>query len=353
MYINIMFFFLLGLTATSCSDDDEKKNNDFRGTWYCQNQEGLRYEFEGTAEGGTGRRYDGNKVTPISWSLTYNILHTINSKTYDTDQNGVAEIIGEKLYWCGKVYTRTPDGSGSGSGNGGGSATSDWAPSSMVGKIICWDEHNSDGTSGNSNTRVKFTNKTDMSTNFSDWCTYTYNKKSSKSAHLNFMAPQTVAGVVRTFQYDFDLNFTSATEFNVSGTLTVNYLSGPNVGSTIHNKFTGKGKFVDSLFGNDNNDSDDPDDPGKPSDVAKYKGRWLEINPGSEPGFSLKQMSYEFKEDGTFTYAYAMGVLSETGKYTCTSSSVKLYINSQYDRTLTLQNGKLVDKTNNKTFKKE
>lgn len=245
MYINIMFFFLLGLTATSCSDDDEEKNNDFRGTWYCQNQEGLRYEFEGTAEGGTGRRYDGSKVTPISWVVINDNLQTTNINTYATDQKGYAEIIGEKLYWCGKVYTRTPDGSGSGSGNGGGSATSDWAPSSMVGKIIRWDES---GT-GNSNVRVKFINETDMRTNFSDWCTYTYTKKSAKSAHLNFMAPQTVGSTISTFQYDFDLNFTSATEFKVNGTLQVNRLSGPNAGQTVFKNFTGKGRFAKTLTG--------------------------------------------------------------------------------------------------------
>lgn len=124
----------------------------------------------------------------------------------------------------------------------------DWAPTSMVGRIISWSESNSDGTAGNYDVRVKFNNSTDMSTNFSDWCTYTYKRLSSTKAHLNFMAPQRAGSVVRTFQYDFDLIFISSKEFSVSGSLTVNYLSGPNVGSTFYTRFTGKGHYVNDLW---------------------------------------------------------------------------------------------------------
>lgn len=93
-------------------------------------------------------------------------------------------------------------------------------------------------------------NETDLETNFSDWTTYTYTKISPKKAHLNFMAPQISGAVLRTFQYDFDMTFTSSTEFLVSGLLKVNYLSGPNAYKTYVYDFTGNGRFVDNLQDN-------------------------------------------------------------------------------------------------------
>lgn len=233
-------------------------------------------------------------------------------------------------------------------------SSQNWAPSSMVGKIISWSEHNSDGTSGNYNVRVQFVNKTDLKTNFSDWTTYTYKQTSSKSAHLNFMAPQNIAGTVRTFQYDFDMSFTSSKEFTVSGKLTVNYLSGPNVGRTVFQKFTGKGKFVTDLTGNDNSDAG-PQSPGNTSDVAKFVGTWRE-----ETTNSLQQTSYTFKKNGEFSFNH-LWLLSGSGDFTCTSSSITLHFTSTITdsslkgkyRTLTLSNGKLYDKANNKSYKKE
>lgn len=233
-----------------------------------------------------------------------------------------------------------------------GSSTSSYsAPDSPIGKIISWSERNSDGTSGNSDVRVKFINSTDIQTNFSDWCTYTYKKTSSKKAHLNFMAPQTVGSTVRTFQYDFDITFTSSTEFEVDGTLKVNYLSGPNLGNTSYNKFTGKGKFVNSLSGNEK--SEDSQSPGSPENIAKYEGRWAEDVDKSLAGWSLKQTSYTFKSDGTFSHSYAMGVLISSGNFKCTSSTILLYVDSKLQNTLSLNNGKLVDSTNKKTFSKQ
>lgn len=152
---------------------------------------------------------------------------------------------GVLLQSCGKDDDDTGD---SGDTPGSTSGNSNWAPSNVVGKIISWSEKNSDGTAGNSDVRIRFDNSTDLSTNFSDMCTYTYRKINNKTAHLNFMAPQMVVGVLRTFQYDFDMIFTSQNEFNVSGSLKVNYLSGPNAGRTYYMRFTGKGKYVTSLW---------------------------------------------------------------------------------------------------------
>ena len=216
----------------------------------------------------------------------------------------------------------------------------------MVGKIIRWDESNSDGTAGNNNVRVKFENATDMSTNFSDWCTYTYKKKDGKTAHLNFMAPQTVAGVVRTFQYDIDLIFTTSSEFNVNGTLKVNTLSGPNVGSTVYKKFNGKGKLVDNF------DESDPITPGNEADIAKYVGTWNEDIDKSEPGWSMKQTWYTFKSDGTYTYGLAW-LPREAGVFKCTSSYINLYIGAKFNKTLYLNSNTLKDNSSNKTYTKQ
>ena len=224
--------------------------------------------------------------------------------------------------------------------------TDEYAPSSMVGKIIRWDEHNSDGTAGNSNVRVKFNNSTDMSTNFSDWCTYAYKKKNDKTAHLNFMAPQRVAGVVRTFQYDFDLIFTTSSEFNVSGTLIVNTLSGPNVGSTVYKNFSGKGRFVDDLYGSD------PVTPGSEADIAKYVGTWNEDVDKSEPGWSLQQTWFTFKSDGSYSYGRAW-LTGEVGTFKCTSSSINLYKNEKFVKTLYLNGKTLKDNSSNKTYTKQ
>lgn len=163
----------------------------------------------------------------------------------------IAVIVGAAMMTTGCSSEEPTDNSGQTdpSGSGNGTPSADWAPDSPVGKIIGWSEHNSDGTAGNK-VRIEFSNATDIKTNFSDWTTYTYTKKSAKKAHLNFMAPQNVAGTVRTFQYDLDIVFTSASEFNVNGTLKVNYLSGPNVGRTVYNQFTGNGKYFTSLWGN-------------------------------------------------------------------------------------------------------
>ena len=344
---------------SACSDDDDSRNgkNDIMGDWYLEDDSNDNYSLTGFESGGTGWHNIGAETIRISWTFNDNILWTINSENYTTDKKGYAEIVDGKLYWCGDVYTRSRNGSTGGSTSG--EQASDWAPSSMVGKIICWNEHNSDGTGGNSNVRVKFDNSTDMSTNFSDWCTYSYKKQSSKTAHLNFMAPQRVAAVIRTFQYDLDLEFKSANEFEVKGTLKVNYLSGPNIGSTAFQKFTGTGKFVDSLTGSDNGnttpstDTPQTPNPGKAEDIAKFTGVWEENIDKSQPGWSMKMMSYTFKEDGSFIYGYALGVGREFGTFTCTSSSISLYVDSKVKRSLTLQNGTLVDKTNNKTFTKK
>lgn len=239
--------------------------------------------------------------------------------------------------------------------NPGNNASNDnyFAPDSPVGKIISWSEKNSDGTSGNSNVRVKFVNATDMQTNFSDWCTYNYKKLSVNKAHINFMAPQTVAGVVRTFQYDFDISYTSFTEFDVAGSLTVNYLSGPNIGRTVYNKFTGKGKYVDSLNGSNSDDDDDePISPGTPGNIAKYVGTWEEDVDKSESGWSLRKTSYTFKEDGTFSYCI-LWLPQIVGQYKCTATTISLYVDSKFDKTLSLKNGKLSDTVNNKTYSKK
>lgn len=227
-----------------------------------------------------------------------------------------------------------------------GGSTDEYAPSSMVGKIIRWDERNSDGTAGNSNVRVKFDNATDMSTNFSDWCTYSYKKKNDKTAHLNFMAPQSVAGVVRTFQYDFDLTFTSSNEFNVSGTLNVHTLSGPNVGATSYNKFSGKGQFVDDLYGSD------PVSPGNEADIAKYAGTWNEDVDKSKPGWSLEQTWFTFKSDGTYSYG-RLWLTSEVGTFRCTSSYINLYKDANFVKTLYLNGMTLKDISSNKTYTKQ
>lgn len=224
------------------------------------------------------------------------------------------------------------------------------APESPIGKIISWSEKNADGTSGNSNVRIKFINSTDLQTNFSDWCTYTYKKLSANKAHINFMAPQTVAGVVRTFQYDFDITYTSSTEFDVAGSLTVNYLSGPNVGQTIYNKFTGEGKYVDSLNGSSSDTG--TQSPGTPENIAIYVGTWTEDVDKSQSGWSLKQTSYTFKSDGTYTHNGTMGLIKSTGQFKCTANTISLYVNSKLDNTLNLRNGKLTDTANNKTYSK-
>lgn len=128
--------------------------------------------------------------------------------------------------------------------------TSDFAPSSMVGKIIRWSNKFSDGTAGNNNTRVEFITETYLKTNFEvTGCSYTYQKKDANTGHLNFAATQDDLGVRRTFFYDFDLIFTSSSEFNVSGTLTVVYYTGPNAGRKYFWGLTGEGKYVDDLWG--------------------------------------------------------------------------------------------------------
>lgn len=329
----------------ACGDDSQEEQNDLRGCWYLEGSSNIGYTFEGFDWGGTGWVTNGTDKIRISWTFKNNILWTIISDNFNTDQKGYAQIIDGKLYWCNNVYTRMPDESNGTSSSG---SSSDWAPSNPVGKIICWNEINSDGTAGNSNVRVKFDNSTDMSTNFSDWCTYRYSKLSPKKAHLNFMAPQRLAGVVRTFQYDFDLTFKTTSEFEVNGTLTVNYLSGPNIGSTVYLKFTGNGKFVDSLNGSDNGSNTGTPTPGKTEDIAKFVGDWVE-----ESSHSLGQMSYTIKADGTYTYGYAMGLLRESGTFTCTSNTISLYVDNKFLRTLNLQNGKLIDNKNNKTFTKK
>ncbi|MBP2691068.1 MAG: hypothetical protein J6B44_04505 [Muribaculaceae bacterium] len=203
----------------------------------------------------------------------------------------------------------------------GGNAGTALAPSSLIGKILMWNESNDDGTAGNRNVRVKIVNATDMQTNFSDWTTYTYRKTSSKKAHLNFMAPVNAAGVVRTFQYDFDIDYMTASTFKVDGRLTVNILSGPNVGRTVVQYFTGNGKYVDSLYGSNQND-DEPQGPGTPENVAKYVGNWEEDAEKSPLGNS----SYTFKENGTFSFARRLWLTTSTGTFTCTGSSVTLKI---------------------------
>lgn len=86
--------------------------------------------------------------------------------------------------------------------------STDFAPESLVGKVIRWDEYLVSGGSSGYDSRIEFYTETDMRSNFSsESSSYTYVKTSSNTAKLNFICSQRINYVTRVFRYYVTLKF--------------------------------------------------------------------------------------------------------------------------------------------------
>ena len=123
----------------------------------------------------------------------------------------------------------------------------DFAPSSLVGKIITFNEYLADGggSTGNDN-RIQFYTEHDMRANWaSQSSSYTYTKTGKTTGHLNFICGQTVNYVTRVFRYDVTLTFTDAEgHFELSG---YEEIAGALNGNGTY-KIKGTGSFCSQLW---------------------------------------------------------------------------------------------------------
>lgn len=118
--------------------------------------------------------------------------------------------------------------------------SNDWAPNSLAGKVIRWN-----GKSGYNN-RIEFFTENDMRANWaSQSSSYTWIKTGKNTGKLNFICGQTVNYVTRVFRYYVVLEFTSKSEFKISG----NYeITGSLNGDGTYQE-SGSGSYVDKLWG--------------------------------------------------------------------------------------------------------
>ena len=123
----------------------------------------------------------------------------------------------------------------------------DFAPTSLVGKIITFDEYhaNGGGSTGIDN-RIQFYTEHDMRANWaSQSSSYTYTKTGKTTGHLNFICGQTVNYVTRVFRYDVTLTFTDAEgHFELSG---YKEITGALNGNGTY-KIKGTGSFCSQLW---------------------------------------------------------------------------------------------------------
>lgn len=205
----------MGITMTSCKDDKEgnEPSYDLRtyivGEWASAENPSVSFTFKND---GTGHSHYSTDV-PFRWKLTGNNLEITHTSSSYLDQDGEVEILGKnKMKWGYLTYNRTSEyvePSDPSDPSDPSNPSGKFAPASLVGKIIRWNESlaNGGGSTGYDN-RIQFYTEHDMRANWaSQSSSYTYAKTGDNTGHLNFICGQTVSGVTRVFRYDITLTF--------------------------------------------------------------------------------------------------------------------------------------------------
>jgi|GEM_PF-6674472 len=156
--------------------------------------------------------------------------------------------------------------------------------------------------------------------------------------------------------YDFNLTFISA----IQGVFTGKFLDNPmsENGKDVSGVFMYNSNQEPQGFTGGGGASLEQDIPGTEEDLAKIVGKWQENVDKSQPGWSLSQTIYSFKENGEYSCYYGVGTSIHNGTFTCKNNTITIKVDSSVDNTITvgskkqlqLNNGNLIDGT--KTYSK-
>lgn len=241
---------LFGITFSSCSDNDEKEVYDLRtyliGDWKYDVNSTITFTFKSDGTGISHYAID----SPFKWTLEGNVLSITHNKDSYLDNSGEVKIIGKnKMKWNYLTYTRIGEYQDPSDPKDPSKPdkTEDFAPASLTGKIIRFDEWlaNGGGSTGDDN-RIQFYTEHDMRANWASLdSSYTYTKTGKNTGHLNFICSFSVNYVTRVFRYDITLTFKdSEGNFELSGTKDV---TGGISGNGVF-KIIGKGSYWDRLW---------------------------------------------------------------------------------------------------------
>ena len=238
-----LLLFLMSMIFISCrSEDDDFSSYDLKsfivGEWTYDINNTTRFTFNSN---GKGYSHIGSRDTPFTWTLTNDILSVSHSESKYLDESGKVKILGKnKMQWGYLKYTRVGDYEEPSKPDN--PTTQDYAPTSLIGKVIRFNEYlaNGGGSTGD-DCRIQFYTEHDMRANWaSQSSSYTYTKTGKTTAHLNFICGQTVNYVTRVFQYDVTLTFTDDKgNFELKGTKEV---TGGLSGNGIY-KIVAKGSY--------------------------------------------------------------------------------------------------------------
>ena len=174
--------FVLGIGCISCSDDDEEDfssydlNTFILGEWTQDNWEGASYTFYSNGNGSYHSNLIDDKFT---WTLQNGNLSTKFSDNTYMNMSHEVKILGRnKLQWGITKFTRVGDYDDSQNSEEDKPDSSDFAPTSLAGKIIRFQERLANGGGLTDNdARIEFYTEHDMRANWSsESSSYTYTK---------------------------------------------------------------------------------------------------------------------------------------------------------------------------------
>lgn len=243
--------FVLGIGCISCSDDDEEDfssydlNTFILGEWTQDNWEGASYTFYSNGNGSYHSNLIDDKFT---WTLQNGNLSTkFSDNTYMNLSHEVKILGRNKLQWGITKFTRVGDYDDSQNSEEDKPDSSDFAPTSLAGKIIRFQERLANGGGLTDNdARIEFYTEHDMRANWSsESSSYTYTKTGKNTANLNFICGQRINYVTRVFRYNVKLTFTDAKgTFKLSGTKEI---TGGLSGNGTY-KIEGEGSYWHQLW---------------------------------------------------------------------------------------------------------
>lgn len=214
------------------------------GEWKLSINSTNTYTF---SQDGTGMQVISQRKIPFKWILNGNNLSVKHLSDSYLDREGEVKISNvNKMMWGYLYFERTGEYNPGKPDNPSVGEDNDFAPKSLVGKIIRFNEYNANGLSTGYDNRIQFYNEHDMRANWaSQSSSYTYSKTGKDTGHLNFICGQTVNYVTRVFRYDIILTFKdSEGNFELKGTKEI---TGAISGNGTY-AITGKGSYWDKLW---------------------------------------------------------------------------------------------------------
>ncbi|MDD6006499.1 MAG: hypothetical protein PUC21_04225 [Bacteroidales bacterium] len=226
--ISLLLLLLIGITLTSCGEKEDFSSYDLKtfiiGEWSWDATNQKDYTFYSN---GKGLKHYPSGDEEFTWTLTNNTLSVFFGEG-NTSMNraGEVKILGRnKMEWGYLKYTRIGDYNDSldndTSNPGDKEDNSGYAPESLKGKIIRFDEWLADGGGGTGNdNRIQFYTEHDMR---ASWATesssYTYTKTGKNTGDLNFICGYNSYLITRVFRYNVRLTFTDSNgNFELEGT---------------------------------------------------------------------------------------------------------------------------------------